>query len=68
MNDVIKWEILEDGTVSIETDTISGQNHLSADELLESLACMLGGPVKIEDRKGHAYKHRHVHQDRPCHH
>ena len=68
MSDAIKWEILEDGTVSIETDAISGQNHLSADELLESLAGMLGGPVKIEDRKGHAHKHRHAHQDRPCHH
>ena len=68
MSDTIKWEILEDGTVSIETDAISGQNHLSADELLESLAGMLGGPEKIEERKGHAHKHRHVHQDRPCHH
>jgi len=60
MNDKIKWEILEDGTVSIETDQISGQNHLSADELLESLADMLGGPVKIKERKGHIHKHRHA--------
>ena len=59
MNDAIKWEILEDGTVSIETDQISEQNHLSADELLESLADMLGGPVKIEERKGHVHRHRH---------
>jgi len=62
MTDSIKWKILEDGTVSIETDAISGENHLSADELLESLAGMLGGPVEIEERKGHAHKHRHTHQ------
>ena len=59
MSDAIKWKILEDGTVSIETDQISGENHLSADELLESLADMLGGSVKIEERKGHVHRHRH---------
>ncbi|MFH0901557.1 MAG: hypothetical protein V2A73_13095 [Pseudomonadota bacterium] len=63
MSDSIKWKILEDGTVSIETDQISGENHLSADELLESLADMLGGPMKIEERKGHVHKHRHTHNE-----
>ena len=59
MSDAIKWKILEDGTVSIETDQISGENHLSADELLESLGDMLGGSVKIEERKGYVHRHRH---------
>ena len=58
MTDTIRWEILEDGTVSITTDGISGTNHKSADELLESLADMIGGDVVIEKRKGHVYKHR----------
>jgi len=62
MTDTIKWKILEDGTVSIETDAISGENHLSADELLESLAGMLGGPVVV-DAWGNARKHRHAHQN-----
>ena len=59
MSDAIKWEILEDGTVSVETDANSGTNHLTADELLDSLADMLGGPVEIKERKGHIHKHRH---------
>jgi len=68
MNDSISWEILEDGTVTITTDQISRQNHLSADELLEKLADMLGGPVKIEERRGHVHKHRGVvHQHRHTH-
>lgn len=60
MTDTIKWEILEDGTVSVTTDQISGQNHLSADELLESLSSMIGGPVKIEKRKKHVHAHSSV--------
>ena len=68
MNDTIQWEILDDGTISVTTDQISGQNHLSADELLESLADMLGGTVKIEERKGHVHKHRGaVHQHHHTH-
>jgi hypothetical protein len=59
MNDTIHYEILEDGTISITTDAISGQNHQSADELLESLADLLGGEVKIDKRKGHVHQHRH---------
>jgi len=59
MSDTIQWEVLEDGTVTITTDAISGQNHLSADELLESLADMLGGEVDISERRGHVHKHRH---------
>lgn len=59
MNDTIKWEILEDGTISVTTDAISGENHKSADELLESLADMVGGSVEVKKRKGHV--HRHVH-------
>jgi len=62
MTDSIKWKILEDGTVSIETDAVSGENHLSADELLESLTDMLGGSAEIESKKGHAHKHHHTHQ------
>ena len=62
MSDTIQWEILEDGTVSVTTDTISGQNHLSADELLDQLGDMLGGEVKRKKRKGHVHAgHGHKH-------
>lgn len=43
--DAIKVEILEDGTISVETDAISGVNHLSADQLLSHLAKLAGGAV-----------------------
>jgi hypothetical protein len=65
--DVISWEILEDGTISLKTPGISGENHVSADELLETIAKNVGGEVKIEKLKpdykpkmvhGH---HHHVH-------
>jgi len=58
MTDTIRWEILEDGTISVMTDGISGTNHKSADELLEGLADMIGGDIVVEQRKGHVHKHQ----------
>jgi len=54
----IKWKILEDGTVSIETDSLEGPNHLSADELLTQLAEVLGGEVTTKKKSRF-----HVHAD-----
>jgi hypothetical protein len=60
MNDTIQWEILQDGTVTITTDAISGPNHQSADEMLKHLAELLGGDVSIQKRrKGHVHPHEH---------
>ena len=61
MTDTIKWEVLEDGTVSITTDAVSGTNHKSADELLASLADLLGGETETKQRRGHVHRHRHQH-------
>ena len=66
MNDSMRYEILEDGTISIETDGISGTNHKSADELLESLADMVGGEVEIKSRRKHV--HHHSRQEEHHHH
>jgi len=41
--DVMKVEILDDGTVSIQSKEISEKNHMSADELLDSIEDMVGG-------------------------
>ncbi len=57
MSDSIRYEILEDGTISIETDAISGANHQSADEMLAHLADLCGGPVDIKQRRGHHHHH-----------
>jgi len=59
--DAIKYEILEDGTITIETDKVSGKNHQSADEMLEQLAELIGGEVKIKKKKGHTHAHAHSH-------
>ena len=66
--DTIRFEILEDGTVSIETDAISGANHHSADELLAALGDMLGGTTETKQKRGHVHKHRHAHGEHHYHH
>jgi hypothetical protein len=60
----IKFEILEDGTVTIDTDDLSGPNHVSADQLLKDLAEMLGGAVTVKHKdKLHVHSHRHAHHE-----
>lgn len=49
--DNMKFEILEDGTISLTTDEVSGANHFSADELLKELGSLVGGPVVVKNRE-----------------
>ncbi len=74
-NDSITYEILEDGTISVTTDQISGTNHLNADHLLKNLFGYAGGDVKSRKRTklevGHSFEsvlrkhtedeHEHLH-------
>ncbi len=48
--DIIQWEILADGTISVTTDGISGTNHVSADRLLQQLFELVGGSVTTRKR------------------
>ena len=66
--DIIEFEILEDGTISIKTDAISPANHVSADELLEQVFELAGGEVKKTERSrltmtvhSHLYEYHHHH-------
>lgn len=60
MPDKIKFEILEDGTLSVTTDEISGPNHMSADEFLNLVESLTGGPSTTKHREGHStHTHRH---------
>jgi len=43
--DQINVEVLEDGAVSVSTDSISDAAHFSADQLLEEIASLVGGPT-----------------------
>jgi hypothetical protein len=58
MADQIKITILEDGTISIETDAISGTNHMSADQLLKEVEKLSGGTRTTKHKDGHA-THKH---------
>ena len=57
MADTINFEILDDGTVSIETEGISGANHVSADELLKELEEVLGGTPKVKQKEKKSNAH-----------
>lgn len=60
--DIIQFEVLEDGTLKITTDEISGENHMNAEEFLKWLAQELGGEVK-RVKRGHG-SHTHVYVSR----
>ena len=61
MVDTIKIEILEDGTISIDTDAISGQNHVSADSFLAEITKLAGGERVTEKKRarGAYVVHKH---------
>lgn len=55
-------EILDDGSVKVETDEISGANHMSADQVLDFLARKLGGETsKARKHQGHVHAGEHLH-------
>lgn len=58
--DIIQFEILEDGTIKTTTDPISAANHYSADELLKAIDRAAGGEVTITKRHKHAHAHIHA--------
>ena len=67
-SDNIQFEILEDGTISVTTDQISGTNHVSADKLLKRMFELAGGETTCRKRTrlevGHSLigaLHEHTH-------
>lgn len=64
MADKIIIEILDDGTIKTETDTVSMPNHANAEGFLKEMARLAGGIVK-RVLKG---KHAHVHGTQHEHH
>lgn len=64
MPDKISIEVLDDGTISVTTDAISGTNHVSADEFLKEIEKAAGGVRTTQKRKErfmHSHSHGHVH-------
>lgn len=61
--DIIQCEILADGTLKLETDRISGPNHMAAESLFRELAKAQGGEQKRTLKVGaslHHALHAHV--------
>lgn len=62
--DIIKVNILEDGTIRSETDPISGPNHQSAEEFLKTVHHLTGGAGRrIKKESTHSHNHQHNHLD-----
>jgi hypothetical protein len=63
--DQIQVEILEDGTIKTETDSISSANHSNADDFLKEMFRLAGGAAEIEFKRPIAVTethHEHHHQ------
>lgn len=54
-------DILDDGTIRIETSPISGPIHASAEKFLADVQQATGGE-QTRRRKGHHHHHHHHHQ------
>jgi hypothetical protein len=56
MADMMKIEILADGTIKFITDPISGPNHVNAEAFLRDAARLAGGDTTREARTDKAVK------------
>ena len=64
--DNIRITVLDDGTIKVDTDSISPSNHLNAENFLKEIFRMSGGKAEIEFKKpvslrehGHSHDHGH---------
>jgi len=65
MADKIKVTILEDGTIKVDTDKISGPNHVNAEGFLREMFKLAGGSIarKLKHASQHMFGHGHSHDD-----
>lgn len=49
--DTIQVEILPDGTLKTETDSVSAANHCNADDFLKEMFRLSGGPSTVEFKR-----------------
>ena len=60
MSDKIKITILEDGTIKLDTDQISGPQHMNAEAFLREITRLAGGKATRTLKAGaHAHTHSH---------
>jgi len=65
MPDKIKVTILEDGTIKVDTDKISGPNHVNAEGFIREMFKLAGGSItrKLKHVAQHLLGHGHDHHD-----
>ena len=64
--DVIHVEVLQDGTIKTETDSVSEANHSNAEDFLKEMFRLAGGaselefkrPISVEENS-HGHHHHH---------
>lgn len=55
--DTIKITVLSDGTIKIDTDPISGPNHVNAEGLIREMVKLAGGDAERKNKHGIAHTH-----------
>ena len=68
MKNTFKIEVLEDGTISVDTEGFDAAVHKSADDFVKMLGELLGGPVTVKEKRSHAKSHTHTHSHDHTHH
>jgi len=68
MKNQFNIEILEDGTISVDSDSFDPQVHKSADDFVRYLGEMMGGQVTVKEKRSHAKHHHHSHDHVHGHH
>ena len=65
----IRFEVLEDGTISINTGAFGAEVHQSADDFLDLLEEMTGGVRQVEKTREHVHPiaHKHSQQQQARH-
>jgi len=64
MTDRMRITLLPGGLVKVETDQVTGPNHLSADRLIRGLEHDLGGETQVERKKQGVLLEHDTHRER----
>lgn len=59
--DIIRFEILDDGTIKTTTDAVSMPNHQNAEAFLRRVQDLAGGPTEVRKRTPALAQHHHHH-------
>jgi hypothetical protein len=60
MKNQFNIQILEDGTISVDSGSFDPTVHKSADDFVKYLGELMGGQITVREKKSHAKTHIHV--------